>query len=578
MGGLDHRAATVVHQRPRIRSGSPNAGVMGPSSVGEIDSDSLRQRHSCGGHSTRGIPYLGPPVRGSGASGTVVRAVVHSSEGHSCTRGLQRGGRRAVSTQTSTVGMVTVPRNVSEDRGSMGASRGGSLRHPGKREGSDLRVAPSDQRSPGRSLPVVGQMDSTVRISAHSMHPGPSSQDSCNEARPIPDIGVPDVASSAVVLVSQNPVGVAESGTDGSSSGAPGLVAIGQERAGISSPARLPEIARSSVIRDSLAEQNWSAESRNVLLQHPRSQSQAVYDRYWREFTSFLSSRHLSVQETTTPIIADFLRGLASNRQLALSTIKGYVSALRLPLILTLKTDIMKGPIFEAFMKGLSSSFPVIRPKRVQWNLEVVLDYLLSLEPMGKLEPIQLFRKTLFLVAMSSARRVSELAHLGWHHELIITMEEATITYLPEFIAKNETPQRLHQPIRIEPLNVGKNDPDRKICPVRALLFWRQHLRKMTNTSNQLFQNVDGSFQSSRSISNHLVETIRLAHDNLPDTRMGLLRIQAHDVRRVGATLKWQRSHDWATLASSFSWKNPKVFINHYHQALLEVKRRAFQN
>ena len=180
---------------------------------------------------------------------------------------------------------------------------------------------------------------------------------------------------------------------------------------------------------------------------------------------------------------------MASSWKLALSTIKGYISALRLPLRLALDRDILGGPVFTAFMKGLSAFFPVSRPSVVQWNLEVVLDFLGAQEPMGSLSPLQLYRKTLFLVAITSARRVSELAHLGWRkNDLIITHQDASISYLPNFIAKNETPSNLHRRVRIEKMSLSKDDPDKHVCPVRALLYWRDHLRSLYNPSDGLFQ------------------------------------------------------------------------------------------
>ena len=237
----------------------------------------------------------------------------------------------------------------------------------------------------------------------------------------------------------------------------------------------------------------------------------------------------------------------------------------------------MEGPVFTAFMKGLSASYPVARPSVVQWILEVVLVYLGSQDPMGNLSPWQLYSKTLFLGAITSARRVCELAHLGWRkNDLIITHQDATISYLPNFIAKNETPSNLHRRVRIEKMCLSKDDPDKHVCPVRALLYWRDHLRSLTNPSDGLFQSPQGEPQSARQISRHLVDIIREAHSAFPESKERLLRVRAHDVRQIGATLMWQRTHEWATLASSFSWKNMTVFVNHYNQKLLETKRMAW--
>ena len=117
-------------------------------------------------------------------------------------------------------------------------------------------------------------------------------------------------------------------------------------------------------------------------------------------------------------------------------------------------------------------SYPVSRPSLVQRNLEVVLDFLGAQEPMGSLIPLQLYRNILFLMAITSARRVSEFARLGWlMNDLIFTHQDASISYLPNFIAKYETPSNLHKRVRIEKMSLSKDDPDKHVCPVRALLF-----------------------------------------------------------------------------------------------------------
>ena len=78
--------------------------------------------------------------------------------------------------------------------------------------------------------------------------------------------------------------------------------------------------------------------------------------------------------------------------------------------------DVFDDPNYVMFMKGLMASMPVMRPIPVQWNLNVVLSFLQDVEPLSSVSPLALLKKTLFLVALASGRRISELTHLSWKH------------------------------------------------------------------------------------------------------------------------------------------------------------------
>ena len=133
-------------------------------------------------------------------------------------------------------------------------------------------------------------------------------------------------------------------------------------------------------------------------------------------------------------------------------------------------------------------SYPVSRPSLVQRNLEAVLDFLGAQKPMESLTLLQLYRNISFLMSVTSARRVSEFARLGWlTNDLIFTHQDAGISYLHNFIAKNETLSNLHNRVRIEKMSLSMDVPDNHVCPVRALLYWRDHLCSLYNPSDGLF-------------------------------------------------------------------------------------------
>lgn len=76
------------------------------------------------------------------------------------------------------------------------------------------------------------------------------------------------------------------------------------------------------------------------------------------------------------------------------------------------------------------------------WNVDVVLKYLVSapFEPLEQAQMRLLTQKTLFLVALATAKRVSEIQALA--SQVATQGNNMVISYLPEFVAKMETPTK----------------------------------------------------------------------------------------------------------------------------------------
>ena len=93
---------------------------------------------------------------------------------------------------------------------------------------------------------------------------------------------------------------------------------------------------------------------------------------------------------------------------------------------------------------------------------------------------------------------------------------------------------------------------------MRAFLYWRDHLHNLNNPSDGLFQSPQGEPQSARQISSHLRDIIREALSAFPESKDRILWVRAHEVRQIGETLMWQRTHDWVTTASPLSWEHDR--------------------
>ena len=101
----------------------------------------------------------------------------------------------------------------------------------------------------------------------------------------------------------------------------------------------------------------------------------------------------------------------------------------------SLSSDLVIRDLLRSFR--LSSAERVLRPSA--WDLSKVLTYLVSpaFEPLSQASFRALTLKTLFLLALATAKRVGELQALS----SIVTFVavDACLSYIPQFVAKSES-------------------------------------------------------------------------------------------------------------------------------------------
>ena len=102
-------------------------------------------------------------------------------------------------------------------------------------------------------------------------------------------------------------------------------------------------------------------------------------------------------------------------------------------------------------------------------------------------EYIKLLRKTLFLLALASGARMSEIAALSCDQGFLKFLPSSEILLSPhlKFLAKNEDPQNSWGPWKIVPL---PQDPSS--CPVATLKVYLSRTSQWS--SGRLFQRQDG--------------------------------------------------------------------------------------
>ena len=148
----------------------------------------------------------------------------------------------------------------------------------------------------------------------------------------------------------------------------------------------------------------------------------------------------------------------------------------------------------SSVLHDLLRSFRVEAPARSvtppPWDLLKVLEYLKSpvFEPIHQASLRDLTRKTLFLVALASAKRVVELQALS--RTVSFSSSAAAVSYVPEFLAKTESAVRpLPRTFAIQSLSdFAAGLPDEMLlCPVRALSEYVARTSRFVNRPRRLF-------------------------------------------------------------------------------------------
>ena len=273
-----------------------------------------------------------------------------------------------------------------------------------------------------------------------------------------------------------------------------------------------------------------------------RPSSRAVYQVRWSIYRSWCHDNGHSVSCPTLAKVADFLYWLRFTRGLSVSSLRGYRSVLssvfhfHLP---SLSSDPVIRDLLRSFR--LFSAERVLRPPA--WDLSKVLTYLVSpaFEPLSQASFRSLTLKTLFLLALATAKRVGELQALS----SIVTFVDgdACFSYIPQFVAKSESLIRsIPRSFLVKSLAdfAAGLDTDLLLCPVRALRLYLLRARSLSPGRHRLFVSPrrPSRAMSKNAVSFFLREVISAAEAARP--QVGALR--AHEVRSVSTSVAFHRN------------------------------------
>ena len=217
-----------------------------------------------------------------------------------------------------------------------------------------------------------------------------------------------------------------------------------------------------------------------------------LYSAKWGVFASWCRSRGHDPQTCAVVIVLRFLQFLFQ-RERAHSTLKVYVAAISAGRGALGVASVGRDPRVAQFLKGARRLRPPRGLRAPPWDLRLVLGSLVGApyEPLDQADLKFLALKTLFLLAVCSAKRVGELHALSVDEECIAWKPEGAGVRLwpnPFFLPKVLSAQAVNQVIDLDAFasGQGRRRDSRLLCPVRALRAYVERTLPLRKSS-QMF-------------------------------------------------------------------------------------------
>ena len=283
-----------------------------------------------------------------------------------------------------------------------------------------------------------------------------------------------------------------------------------------------------------------------------------------------IDSLHPSIPE-----MAEFLTYLHRVKQLSAITIAGYRSVISSTVAITRGVNhpsISTSIVLTHLVNGFRHSAPMRRSLCPKWDVTVVLTFLREhCEPLQGLTLKMLTYKTLFLLAMATARRVSGLhAISGLPSDISISSRNTkmVLTFLPEFRAKNQSMETLSEPFSVPGLTpvLCDDDTDVALCPVRCVKAYLAKTRDIRHGKRRLFVSLNPKYEKDiqkGTISRWLRALIQTAYKE-SSAEPPSCPIRAHETRAISSSLAIATGAPLASVMRAAYWRRQTTFLHYY--------------
>ena len=314
------------------------------------------------------------------------------------------------------------------------------------------------------------------------------------------------------------------------------------------------------IIRDNFRDQGIPADVAALAARARRPSTLRTYDSRLSKFREWCTGAQVCPSTASLAEVSSFLKYIFDlGRQV--STIKNYRSAIAvIHKGFSDGSTIGNSTFVNQLLRGMANDRPRTRSLSPSWSISEVLSKLARApyEPLHRASLADLTHKTLFLVAVASARRRSCLHALSVKPGHI-RFENHGVRFIPDhtFLPKNQTLDFIPGDIFIPELKTLSSIPEDKYwCPVRSLRWYLNRTEKIRSSSS-LFIIPSSPFgaASRDTISRWIVEVIS------PHAQG---RVTAHEVRGQAASRALFAGVDLQDILKAAAWKTPTTFVACY--------------
>ena len=344
---------------------------------------------------------------------------------------------------------------------------------------------------------------------------------------------------------------------------------------GMSQKSDQPKPTRLAPRAEAIKEQGFSSPVASRIEAPQRSSTRTVYEAKWAVFVRWCESSQVDFRSPSVKQIADFLLHLFQEKNLQPSTIDGYRSAIADKLGNS-SLNVSKDENLTRLLDSFHRDRPKGRRGIPSWNLSLVLHQLTKapFEPLRKASLKHLTFKTVFLLALGSGKRRSEI-HAWLNKNIRHQADWAKVSLYPSpsFLAKNHLAKE--GPECVAPVVIPALAPtldkslkeDRSLCPVRALRYYLDKTQDLRQGKELVFVSFKKGFTkdiSPATISSWIKQTVILCYDLSDQESLTLHQVKVHDVRAFAASKAFQGGISLDQILAACHWKSHNTFTQFY--------------
>nr|XP_025033567.1 uncharacterized protein LOC112543511 [Pelodiscus sinensis] len=320
-------------------------------------------------------------------------------------------------------------------------------------------------------------------------------------------------------------------------------------------------------------DENLCSEEVKTVLLHSRKQStRNTYLAKWRRFSDWCIQNNIHPLSSPLQNVLDYILDLRESG-LTLSSLRVHLAAISAFHQPVGGSALFSHAITKRFLKGLQNLYPPRSAPSPSWNLDLVLDTIMHppFEPLASVSLHILTMKTIFLLAITSARRVGELGALMASPPFtVFSKDTVTLRLHPDFIPKVCSSFHINEPIVLptfypKPHSSSRDALFHTLDFRRALSFYIDRTRQWRRTDRLLVSlapRSKGKALSTQRIAKLITLCIMECHSIRNKPLPSLPR--AHSTRAVATSTAFARGVPLADICRAATWASSITFARHY--------------